>query len=154
MRRALLLVVTLTCVSLSLESSGGDAPALGYQPWVAKNLSVQEPLGGLKGDAANGRKVAVDRGKGNCLACHKMPIPEEEFPGELGPSLEKVGKKFSEGKLRFRIINIQLLNPRSLMPPFYKKPEELNRVVERYQGHTILTAQEVEDVVAYLMTLK
>jgi L-cysteine S-thiosulfotransferase len=154
MRRRLLVLTALACASAPLASTADDAPTEVYKSWVAKNLAVQEPLGGLKGNAENGRKVAIDRSKGNCLACHKMPIPEEDFHGELGPSLEKVAKKFNEGKIRFRIINIQAINPRSLMPPFYKKPEQLNRVVEQYQGRTILTAQEVEDVVAYLTTLK
>jgi len=125
-----------------------------YQPWKAVGPAIPEALGGLKGDAANGRKVAINRGKGNCLACHVLPVPEEEFLGELGPSLVKIGKKFNEGKIRMRVVNIQAVNPDSVMPPFYLKPEQLNRVVEKYQGHTILTAQEVEDVVAYLTTLK
>lgn len=137
-----------------MAAMAGEAPAEAYQPWKALGYAIQEPLGGLKGDPVNGRKVAIDRGKGNCLACHIMPIPEEDFHGELGPALGKVGKKFNEAKLRMRVVNIQAVMGDSLMPPFYMKPEQLNRVVEKYQGHTILTAQEVEDVVAYLMTLK
>ena len=125
-----------------------------YQPWKAVAYAIQEPLGGLKGNAANGRKVAIDRGKGNCLACHVMPVQEEEFHGELGPALGKIGKKYNEGKLRMRIVNIQDVLADSLMPPFYAKPDKLSRVVENYRGRTVLTAQEVEDVVAYLTTLK
>ncbi len=125
-----------------------------YQPWKAVAYAIQEPLGGLKGNAANGRKVAIDRGKGNCLACHVMPVQEEEFHGELGPALGKIGKKYNEGKLRMRIVNIQDVLADSLMPPFYAKPDKLSRVVDKYRGQTVLTAQEVEDVVAYLTTLK
>jgi len=154
MRRKLLLLSTAVCAGLPLSALSDDKPVETYQPWAAKNKTIQEPLGGLKGDAARGRKLAIDGGKGNCLACHIMPVPEEEFHGEIGPPLTKIGKRFDEAKLRMRIVNIQTIIPDSLMPPFYKNPAELNRVAEKYKGRTILTAQEVEDVVAYLMTLK
>jgi sulfur-oxidizing protein SoxX len=125
-----------------------------YQSWKNTDFSIAAPLGGLKGDAVNGRKVAIHRGKGNCLACHQMPIPEEEFHGEIGPPLMGVGGRYDEGQIRLRIVNMQEINPGTLMPPFYKHPDQFNRVSKQYQGRTILTAQEVEDVVAYLMTLK
>jgi sulfur-oxidizing protein SoxX len=125
-----------------------------YQSWKATDYSISAPLGGLKGNLVNGRKVAIHRGKGNCLACHQMPISEEEFHGEIGPPLGGVGSRYDEGQLRLRIVNMQELNPGTLMPPFYKHPDQFNRVSKQYQGRTILTAQEVEDVVAYLMTLK
>ena len=125
-----------------------------YHSWKNTDYSIAAPLGGLKGDPANGRKVAIHRGKGNCLACHQMPISEEEFHGEIGPPLAGVGSRYDEGQLRLRIVNMQELNPGTLMPPFYKHPDQFNRVSKKYQGRTILTAQEVEDVVAYLLTLK
>lgn len=125
-----------------------------YQQWTAADFSIVSPLGGLKGNPANGKKVVIHRGKGNCLACHVMPIPEEEFHGEFGPPLNGVGSRYDAGQLRLRIVNMQLLNPATVMPPFYKHPDQLNRVSKQYQGRTILTAQEVEDVVAYLLTLK
>ena len=125
-----------------------------YQVWKATDDSISAPLGGLKGNPVNGRKVSIHRGKGNCLACHQMPIPEEEFHGEVGPPLGGLGSRYDEGQLRLRIVNMQELNPGTLMPPFYKHPDQFNRVSKKYQGRTILTAQEVEDVVAYLMTLK
>ncbi len=125
-----------------------------YQTWKNTDYSIGSPLGGLKGNPANGRKVAIHRGKGNCLACHQMPIPEEEFHGEVGPPLDGIASRYDEGQLRLRIVNMQELNPGTLMPPFYKHPDQFNRVSKKYQGRTILTVQEVEDVVAYLMTLK
>ncbi len=125
-----------------------------YQTWKATDYAISTPLGGLKGDVANGRKVAIHRGKGNCLACHSMPISEEEFHGEIGPPLAGVGGRYDAAQLRLRIVNMQELNPGTLMPPFYKHPDQFNRVSKKYQGRTILTAQEVEDVVAYLTTLK
>jgi len=125
-----------------------------YQEWISKDYSISAPLGGLKGDPVNGRKVAIHRGKGNCLACHQMPIPEEEFHGEVGPPLDGLGSRYDEGQIRLRVVNMQELNPGTLMPPFYKNPDQFNRVSKKFKGRTILTAQEIEDVVAYLMTLK
>ncbi len=154
MNGKLLLLTAMGCVGLSMTALADNAPAAAYLPWKAVGRAIPEPLGGLKGDAVNGRKVAIDRSRGNCLACHKLPVAEEEFHGELGPSLVKVGKKLTEEKLRYRVVNIQNMNADSVMPPFYKNPDELSRVVEKYRGRTILTAQEVEDVVAYLSTLK
>ncbi len=125
-----------------------------YQSWKNADYSIAAPLGGLKGDPVNGRNVAIHQGKGNCLACHQMPIAEEDFHGEFGPPLVGVGSRYDAGQLRLRIVNMQEINPGTVMPPFYKNPDQLSRVSKKYQGHTILTAQEVEDVVAYLMTLK
>lgn len=125
-----------------------------YQSWKNTDYSIISSLGGLRGDPVNGRKVSIHRGKGNCLACHQMPIPEEEFHGEIGPPLAGVGSRYDAGQLRLRIVNMQEINPGTLMPPFYKHPDQFSRVSKQYQGRTILTAQEVEDVVAYLMTLK
>jgi sulfur-oxidizing protein SoxX len=151
----MLLILTTVFASLPIVAAADDAPPIeAYQQWTAKGHAIQEPLGGLKGDVARGRKLSIDSAKGNCLACHRLPIPEEEFHGELGPSLVKIGKKYDEGKMRLRIVNIQELLPSSLMPPMYMNPAELTEVAKKFHGHTVLTAQEVEDVVAYLMTLK
>jgi sulfur-oxidizing protein SoxX len=160
MRRKLLVLTSLACISLPMAAVAAvaavaeDASIEPYYAWTAKGKAIQAPLGGLKGDPARGRKLCIDGAKGNCLACHQLPIPEEEFHGELGPSLVKVGKKFDEGKMRLRIVNIQEVLSDSLMPPMYKNPAELTHVAKKFQGRTVLTAQEVEDVVAYLMTLK
>ena len=125
-----------------------------YQPWHAVGDAIPEPLAGLRGNPANGLEVAVSRNKGNCVACHIMPIPAIEFQGEVGPSLVRVGRKFTVAQLRLRVCDIQAILPRSVMPPYYRDPDLLHRVGKAYQGHTILDAQEVEDVVAYLATLK
>lgn len=125
-----------------------------YQNWTVENYAIQQSLGGLKGDPVNGRKVAIDRGRGNCLACHQMPIEEEEFHGTLAPPLVGVGSRYDAGQLRIRVVDIKQINPNSLMPSFYKHPDKFNRVKKDFAGKTVLTAQEVEDVVAYLTTLK
>lgn len=161
-RSALAIAILVICLPLAVVAA--DVPQEtptpkpekieSYQEWVAVDFSISAPLGGLKGDPVNGRKVAIHRGKGNCLACHQMPIPEEEFHGEVGPPLVGVGSRYDAGQLRLRIVNMQEINPGTLMPPFYKHPDQFSRVSKKYQGRTILTAQEVEDLVAYLMTLK
>jgi len=152
--RRMLLILTTILASTPVVATAEDAPPEVFQPWTAKGHAIQEPLGGLKGDASRGRKLVIASAKGNCLACHQMPITEEEFHGELGPSLAKIGSKYDEGKMRLRVVDIQELLPDSLMPPMYMNPAELNQVAKKFQGRTVLTAQEVEDVVAYLMTLK
>ena len=120
---------------------------------VVDNESIPQSLTGKPGDPANGRKVAINRKQGNCLACHKMPIPEQQFHGEVGPDLSAVANSYSEGELRLRVVNPKIVNPDTFMPAFYR-PYGLHRVAKNFQGKTILTAQQVEDVIAYLQTLK
>jgi sulfur-oxidizing protein SoxX len=119
---------------------------------VVDNQSIPQSLTGKPGDPVNGRKVAINRKQGNCLACHKMPIPEQPFHGEVGPDLSSVGNSYSEGELRLRVVNPKIVNPDTFMPAFYR-PYGLHRVAKNFQGKTILTAQQVEDVIAYLQTL-
>ncbi|HEY9079278.1 sulfur oxidation c-type cytochrome SoxX [Magnetovibrio sp.] len=113
--------------------------------------SIPASLTGKAGDAANGKKVVINRKKGNCLACHVMPIPEEQFHGKTGPDLAGVAQRLDEATLRMRIVDPKVINHGTMMPSFYKTDQ--HRVLKKFQGKTILSAQEVEDVVAYLMTL-
>jgi sulfur-oxidizing protein SoxX len=82
-----------------------------------------------------------------------MPIPEQAFHGNIGPDLKGISSRYSEGELRLRIVNPKVLNSETIMPAFYKA-DGFNRVMKKFVGKTIITAQEVEDIVAYLMTLK
>lgn len=132
---------------------GGSALAGSTVSYEVENLSIAQSLTGKPGDAAKGRQVAINRKKGNCLACHVMPIPEQQFHGEVGPPLNGVAARTSAGQLRLRIVNPKTFNPNTIMPSFYRV-EGFNRVMKKFQGKTMLTAQEVEDVVAYLMTLE
>ncbi len=120
---------------------------------IVDNSSIPASLTGKPGDPKNGRKVVIHRKKGNCLACHKMPIPEQPFHGEVGPDLAGVGSRLSEGELRLRLVDPKVINPDTIMPAFYKA-DGFHRVMKKFKGKTILTAQEIEDVVAYLKTLK
>jgi sulfur-oxidizing protein SoxX len=120
---------------------------------VMDESSIPKSLTGKPGDAKNGRKIAIHRKKGNCLACHKMPISEQPFHGQIGPDLKGVGERYTEGEIRLRVVDPKVVNADSIMPSFYRN-DGFHRVLKKFQGKTVLSAQEVEDVVAYLMTLK
>lgn len=105
------------------------------------------------GDAARGRVIVANRSIGLCLLCHSGPIAEERFQGDLAPSLAGAGARWSAGQLRLRIVDGSRLNADTIMPPYYRTTG-LQRVGRNFQGKTILTAAQVEDVVAYLVTLK
>ncbi len=120
---------------------------------IVDEVSIPESLTGVDGDAVKGRKLAINRKKGNCLACHAMPIPEQQFHGETGPSLYGVGNRLSEGELRMQIVNSKVTNEDTMMPAFYRT-FGYNSPLKKFVGKTILSTQEVEDIVAYLLTLK
>ena len=111
------------------------------------------PLTGAKGDPVRGRAIVADRQVGLCLLCHSGPIPEERFQGDLAPSLAGAGARWNEGQLRLRIADPARVNPKTIMPSYYKS-QGLERVAPAFRGKTILNAQQIEDVVAYLATLK
>ena len=115
--------------------------------------AIPQSLTGKAGDPAKGRKTAINRKKGNCLACHVMPVPEQADHGEVGPPLNDVGSRLGAGEIRLRIVNPKVVNPDTIMPAFYRI-DGLHRVQKKWQGKTIISAQEVEDIVAYMMTLK
>jgi sulfur-oxidizing protein SoxX len=115
--------------------------------------SIPASLTGAKGDPARGRAIVANRQVGLCLLCHKGRFPEERFQGDLAPDLEGVGARLPEGQMRLRIVDSTKVNPQSIMPAYYKS-EGLTRVAPAFRGKTVLTAEQIEDVVAYLITLK
>ena len=115
--------------------------------------AIPESLTGAKGDPARGRAIVVNRQVGLCLLCHSGPFPEERFQGELAPDLRGAGARWTEGQLRLRIVDSGRINPASIMPA-YHRTEGLTRVAPAFRGKSILSAEQVEDVVAFLMTLK
>jgi sulfur-oxidizing protein SoxX len=117
------------------------------------DFSIRQSLTGKPGDPDNGRKVAINRKKGNCLACHTMPVPEQPFHGRIGPPLTGIGARYTPEQLRLRVVNPKVVNPNTIMPSFYKT-DGYNRPLKKFADGTILSAQEVEDVVAYLTTLR
>ena len=105
------------------------------------------------GDPQRGREIVANRQVGLCLLCHAAPIPEERFQGDLAPSLAGVGSRLSEAEIRARIVDPGKSNPYTIMPAYYKT-EGLSRVANAYRGKTILSAEQIDDVVAYLINLK
>ena len=114
---------------------------------------IPASLTGAKGDPARGRAIVANRQVGLCLLCHSGPFPEERFQGDLAPDLKGVGARLSEGEIRPRIVDPGAVNPDTIMPAYYRT-DGLTRVAPAYRGKTILTAEQIEDVVAYLSTLK
>ena len=114
---------------------------------------ISAPLTDTPGDAARGREIVGDPRKGLCLLCHSGPFPDVRFQGDLAPDLSGAGARWSVSELRQRIVDSREVNPETIMPPYHSLVG-LNRVGEDWKGDTILTAQEVEDVVAFLATLE
>jgi sulfur-oxidizing protein SoxX len=115
--------------------------------------AIPASLTGTKGDPARGRTIVANHTVGLCLLCHSGPFPEDRFQGNIGPDLSGAGSRWSEGQLRLRIVDPRKFNPDTIMPPFYRV-DGLTRVPAAYRDKPVLTAMEVEDVVAYLTTLK
>ena len=115
--------------------------------------AMPQSLTGAKGDPARGRAIVTNRQVGLCLLCHSGPFPDERFQGNLAPDLKGVGARLSEGQLRLRIVDSSRINPASIMPA-YHRTEGLVRVGPAWRGKPILTAEQIEDVVAFLMTLR
>jgi sulfur-oxidizing protein SoxX len=114
--------------------------------------SIPSSLTGARGDPARGRAIVANRQVGLCLLCHSGPFPEERFQGDLAPDLRNAAR-LTEGEIRQRIVDPTKVNPQSIMPAYYKS-EGLTRVAPAYRGKTVLTPEQIEDVVAYLITLK
>ena len=132
-------------------------PASGAQPGLVRyevvGDAIPAPLTGTAGDPARGRAIVVDRRVGLCLLCHSGPFPEERLQGDLAPSLAGAGARYSAGQLRLRLVDAGRVNPQTIMPPYYRI-DRLARVGSPYAGKPILDAQQIEDVVAFLATLK
>lgn len=136
---------------MAVQSAFADGHMKSYK---VEDDAIKASLTGKAGDAAKGRKLAVNRKKGNCLACHAISdLKGQPFHGDVGPSLDGVAGNYDEGELRLRIVDAKALNDDSIMPSFYKV-KGLHRLRKKFKGKTVLSAGEVEDIVAYLLTLK
>jgi sulfur-oxidizing protein SoxX len=129
------------------------ALAEGLAPYRVVEDAIPNPLTGVRGDPSRGRGIVVDRQRGLCLLCHSGPFPEQRFQGNLAPSLQGAGSRWSEGQLRLRLVDSRRLNPATIMPPYFST-DELTRVGQAWQGKPVLSAADIEDVVAYLLRLK
>jgi len=122
------------------------------RPYVVEGDAILQPLTGGTGDPARGRAIVANRQVGLCLLCHAGPFPEERFQGTLAPDLSGAGSRWSEGQLRLRVVDAARIDPATIMPP-YHRVDGLARVAAAFAGKPILSAAQVEDVVAYLTTL-
>jgi sulfur-oxidizing protein SoxX len=114
---------------------------------------IPEKLAGARGDPERGHALLVERSAANCLLCHAISDPGLRVAGNVGPSLDGVGRKLSAAQLRLRVADIQRVNSATVMPSYYRV-ENLDRVAPEYRGKPVLDASQVEDIVAYLETLK
>ncbi len=130
-----------------------DVSAQQVATFVVTGDAILEPLGGLKGDASRGRTVAFDPERGNCTICHPVTGGDPRGQGTVGPPLAGVGARLTEGQLRLRMVDSTRINPETIMPA-YHRVEGLHRVGAAWRGKPVLGAQEIEDIVAYLATLK
>ena len=119
----------------------------------AADDAIDVPLTDVPGDAARGRAIVVNRQSGLCLLCHSGPFAEERFQGNMAPDLAGTGARWSEGQLRLRLVDSRRVNPQSIMPS-YRRADGFERVGAAWQGKAVLSAQQVEDVVAFLRTLR
>jgi L-cysteine S-thiosulfotransferase len=114
--------------------------------------AIPRSLTGMPGDAARGRALVLER-TSTCILCHNGPFPEVKFQGDLAPDLAGAGSRWSEGQLRLRLVDASRLNPVTIMPSYYRV-DGLDRVGLAWRGKPILSAEQIEDIVAYLTTLR
>ena len=132
--------------------AGCAAAGSGPEPYEVSRDAIPQPLTAAPGDPGRGREIVAGR-EANCLLCHAIPEARERFMGNVGPSLTGVGARLTAGQLRLRIADPVRVNREAAMPSYYRT-RGLEEVALPYRGKTVLTAQQVEDVVAYLVTLR
>jgi sulfur-oxidizing protein SoxX len=135
------------------EPARPHAEAAALAPFRVVGDAIPSSLTGAAGDPERGRAIVTNRQLGLCLLCHSGPFPQERFQGTLAPDLKGAGARASAGQLRLRIVDASLINPATIMPPYYRI-DGLARVAPQFQGKPLLSAEQIEDVVAYLATLK
>jgi sulfur-oxidizing protein SoxX len=144
---AVALAAGLACVPLQTQAEEAQ------RPYAVVGDAIPASLTGVPGDAVRGKAIVVSRQTGLCLLCHSAPLPEEKFQGTIGPDLKGAGSRYTEGQLRLRIVDQGLVNPGTIMPAYYRL-DGLEHVAAAFRGKTVLTAQQIEDVVAFMKTLR
>lgn len=142
-----------SCAAVLGWAIGAAAAAQTVAGYTVEGDGIAQPLAGLRGDPQRGRAIVASRSQGLCLLCHAAPIPEERFQGDLAPTLAGVGARYSAAQLRLRIVDPRRVNPSSFMPAFHSAHHP-SRVGAAWAGKPILDAQQVEDVVAWLASLR
>jgi sulfur-oxidizing protein SoxX len=152
---------TLMTIALIGAATGAAAAEIAPGEVSFEDGAVAVSLTGTPGDPARGREVVGNKSLGNCVACHaNSDMSDIPFHGEIGPMLDGAGERWSEAELRGIVANAKMMFPDSMMPSFYKV-DGFTRPGNAYTGEAaddsfgpLLTAQQIEDVVAYLSTLK
>ncbi len=139
----------LTALTTAASAYADDA----LKTYAVTGNAISSSLTGAPGDPAHGRTIVIDRQVGLCLLCHSGPFPDVRFQGNLAPDLTGVGARLSEGELRLRLVDSHRLNPDTIMPSYYRT-DGLTRVARPFAGKPLLDAGQIEDVVAFLMTLR
>src|SRR5580765_8188942 len=148
-RAAVMSVATAIALCVGARAQEPQAP---LRPYRVVGDAIPQSLTGVPGDPARGRAIVIKR-ESTCLLCHAGPFPEERFQGNLAPDLKGTGARWSEGELRLRMVDATRLNPATIMPSYYRL-DGLVRVAPNFRGKPVLTAEQIEDVVAYLKMLQ
>lgn len=135
-----------------LLTLGSVARADELKSYVVVDDTIQASLTGQPGDRERGRAIVVNR-QNTCVLCHGGPFAEQKTQGDLAPNLAGAGSRWTEGQLRLRMVDASRLNPATIMPSYYRV-DGLERVGATWHGKPILSAEQIEDVVAYLTTLR
>ncbi len=114
--------------------------------------AIPEALTETPGSVEAGREVFVARETGHCVACHKVASLDAPFQGDVGPDLTAVGRRLNAAQIRLRVVDASALNPSTIMPSYYLR-DGLHRVAPEYVGKTVLNPQQIEHLVAFLVTL-
>lgn len=147
-------VKLLLCAAAASLLLTGPLGATEVASYKVVDGAINDSLTGKPGDVAKGEKAFLNRKQGNCLACHQVSaLSEHPFHGEIGPSLDGVAERYSLGELRLQVVDAKQINPDTIMPAFYRK-EGFHRVLKKFDGKSVLSAEQVEDILAYLQTLK
>lgn len=132
------------------------APTVSAQPVEGDGIAAS--LTGRPGDPARGADLIADRQRSLCVLCHGGPFPNPHMHGTLAPDLTGVGGRLSEGQIRLRIVDMKRLNPATIMPSYFRVEEgqeaDRRRIADAWRGRPVLSAEEIEDLIAYLVTLK
>ncbi len=140
------------CLATATLAASCPAGAQDLRPYTVAGDAISEPLTNVRGDAARGRALVVERSS-TCILCHNGPFPEQKFQGDLAPDLAGTGSRWSEGQLRLRLVDAARLNEATIMPSYYRM-DGLTRVGPAWRDKPILSAEQIEDIVAYLVTLR
>ena len=146
------MVRLLAQIALLAAVSAAPCSADELKSYLIVGDGIPQSLTGMPGDPANGRRLVLDR-TSTCILCHSGPFPETRFQGDLAPSLAGAGSRASAAQLRLRLVDASHLTPATIMPSYYRV-EGLDRVGPAWRGKPILSADQIEDIVAYLTTLR